>query len=51
MSELHPRQRRHDVPVVRTEGFHLPVFRRRAAFYVDGFNLYHAIDGLDRDDI
>lgn len=38
-----------DVPAVQTGGFHLPVFRRRAAMYVDGFNLYHAIDEMDRD--
>lgn len=44
-----PRQaRQREVPVVRTDGFHLPVFRRRAALYVDGFNLYHAIDELKR---
>jgi hypothetical protein len=51
VSERHGRQRerKRDVPVVRTDGFHLPVFRRRAAVYVDGFNLYHAIDALDRD--
>jgi hypothetical protein len=48
VSEFQARQRKRDVPVVRTEGFHLPVFRRRAAVYVDGFNLFHAIDGLDR---
>jgi hypothetical protein len=46
MSDRQPRTR--EVPVVRTDGFHLPVFRRRAALYVDGFNLYHAIDDLDR---
>ncbi len=49
MSELKARHRKRDIPVVRTEGFHLPIFRRRAALYVDGFNLYHAIDGLDRE--
>jgi hypothetical protein len=38
-----------EVPLVETGGFHLPVFRRRAAMYVDGFNLYHALDELDRD--
>lgn len=48
MSERQARHRKTDVPVVRTDGFHLPIFRRRAALYVDGFNLYHAIDGLDR---
>jgi hypothetical protein len=37
-----------EVPVVRTDGFHPPVFRRRAALYVDGFNLYHSILDLDR---
>lgn len=40
--------KKREVPVVRTDGFHLPVFRRRAALYVDGFNLYHAIDEMDR---
>jgi hypothetical protein len=47
MSELRARKR--EVPVVRTDGFHLPVFRRRAALYVDGFNLYHALVDLDRE--
>jgi hypothetical protein len=41
--------KKREVPVVRTDGFHLPVFRRRAALYVDGFNLYHAIAELDRE--
>ncbi len=49
MSSFQTRQRQRDVPVVRTGGFHLPVFRRRAAFYVDGFNLFHAVDGLKRE--
>ncbi len=48
MSERQARQRKHEVPVVRTGGFHLPIFRRRAAFYVDGFNLFHSIRDLDR---
>ena len=48
MSELRARHRKRDIPVVRTGGFHLPVFRRRAAFYVDGFNLFHAVDALER---
>ena len=30
------------------EGWRLPLFRRRAAFYYDGFNLYHAIDAYER---
>jgi hypothetical protein len=46
MSDRQARKR--EVPVVRTDGFHLPVFRRRAALYVDGFNLYHSIDDMDR---
>jgi hypothetical protein len=33
---------------VRRDGFHLPVFRKRARFYVDGFNLHHAILDLNR---
>jgi len=36
------------VPDVRPGGFHPPVFRKRAAIYVDGLNLYHAIAELDR---
>jgi hypothetical protein len=47
MPELKARKR--EVPVVRTDGFHLPIFRRRAALYVDGFNLYHSILGLERE--
>jgi hypothetical protein len=49
VSECQTRQRKREVPVVRTEGFHLPIFRRRAAVYVDGFNLFHAIDELGPD--
>ncbi|MEI9904239.1 MAG: hypothetical protein WDN06_09830 [Asticcacaulis sp.] len=26
----------------------MPFFRRRAAFYFDGFNLYHAVDAIKR---
>lgn len=37
------------MPVVRTDGFHLPIFRRRAAVYVDGFNLFHAVQDLGRE--
>lgn len=38
-----------DLPVVkRGSGFRLPLFRKRAAVYVDGFNLYHALAHLDR---
>jgi hypothetical protein len=40
----HPPQR--EVPLVRKDGFHLPVFRRRAMLYVDGFNLFHAVQDL-----
>ena len=32
----------------RSGGWHLPLFRKRAAFYIDGFNLYHAIDAYKR---
>ena len=32
----------------RAGGWHLPLFRKRAAFYIDGFNLYHAIDAYKR---
>ncbi|MBU1346419.1 MAG: NYN domain-containing protein [Alphaproteobacteria bacterium] len=35
-------------PAVRRDGFHLPVFRKRARLYVDGFNLHHAILDLNR---
>lgn len=33
-------------PSPRAASFGLPFFRKRAAFYVDGLNLYHAILGL-----
>jgi hypothetical protein len=49
VSERQPRQRKRDVPVIRTDGFHLPIFRRRAALYVDGFNLFHAVQDLGRE--
>ena len=29
-------------------GWSLPFFRKRAAFYIDGFNLYHAVDSYQR---
>ncbi len=29
-------------------GWSLPFFRKRAAFYFDGFNLYHAVDAIKR---
>ncbi len=29
-------------------GFVWPFFRKRAAFYIDGFNLYHAVDSMKR---
>lgn len=35
-------------PAVRRDGFRLPVFRKRARLYVDGFNLHHAILDLNR---
>jgi len=46
MAKRQGRQR--EVPEVRPGGFHPPIFRRRAALYVDGFNLYHAVAALDR---
>jgi len=30
------------------KGWSLPFFRKRAAFYFDGFNLYHAVDAYKR---
>jgi hypothetical protein len=30
------------------KGWALPFFRKRAAFYIDGFNLYHAVDAYKR---
>lgn len=35
-------------PAVRRDGFRLPIFRKRARLYVDGFNLHHAILDLER---
>lgn len=35
-------------PAVRRDGFRLPIFRKRARLYVDGFNLHHAILDLNR---
>jgi hypothetical protein len=35
-------------PAVRRDGFRLPIFRKRARLYVDGFNLHHAILDLKR---
>ena len=32
----------------KSSGFRLPFFRKRAAFYFDGFNLYHAVDAYKR---
>ena len=32
----------------RSEGWRIPLFRKRAAFYYDGFNLYHAIYAYKR---
>lgn len=31
-----------------SDGFHFPLFRKRAAIYYDGFNLYHAVDAYKR---
>jgi len=31
-----------------SSGWRLPLFRKRAAFYYDGFNLYHAVDAYKR---
>ena len=36
------------VEKVERGGWHAPVFRKRAAVYVDGFNLYHSLDDLKR---
>lgn len=36
------------VPAIRRDGFRLPLFRKRARLYVDGFNLHHAILDLNR---
>lgn len=36
------------VPAIRRDRFRLPLFRRRARLYVDGFNLHHAILDLNR---
>lgn len=38
-------------PAVRRDGFRLPLFRKRARLYVDGFNLHHAILDLDRPEL
>ena len=35
-------------PVVRRGGYRLPIFRKRARLYVDGFNLHLAILDLER---
>ena len=35
-------------PAIRRDGFRLPIFRKRARVYVDGFNLHHAILDLER---
>ncbi len=32
----------------KNQGWGLPFFRKRAAFYYDGFNLYHAVDAYKR---
>ena len=32
----------------KSGGWRLPLFRKRAAFYFDGFNLYHAVDAYKR---
>jgi hypothetical protein len=47
----------HDLPksgakaktkVAASGGWRLPIFRKRAAVYYDGFNLYHAVDAYKR---
>lgn len=40
-----------DLPAVRPGGRGLPLFRRRARLYVDGFNLHHAILELNRPEL
>ncbi len=37
-----------DIAEIERGGWRPPVFRKRAAVYVDGFNLYHALDDLKR---
>jgi hypothetical protein len=37
-----------DIAEIDRGGWRPPVFRARAAVYVDGFNLYHALDDLKR---
>ncbi len=32
----------------KSGGWTFPLFRKRAAFYIDGFNLYHAVDAYKR---
>lgn len=43
-----PGNRASQTPTVRRGGFRLPIFRKRARLYVDGFNLHHAILDLGR---
>lgn len=38
-------------PAIRRDGYRLPMFRRRARLYVDGFNLHHAILDLNRPEL
>jgi hypothetical protein len=38
-------------PAIRRDGFRLPIFRKRARLYVDGFNLHHAILDLNRHEL
>jgi hypothetical protein len=40
-----------ETPEVRAGGAGLPLFRRRARFYVDGFNLHHALLDLGRPEL
>lgn len=35
-----------DVPELKRDGFQRPFFKRRAALYVDGFNLFHALKDM-----
>ncbi len=44
------RSRKSGRKIVEVErgGWHAPIFRQRAAVYVDGFNLFHALDDLKR---
>lgn len=44
----HNKNRRLDKSLDSEKGWSLPFFRKRAAIYYDGFNLYHAVDAYKR---